>query len=156
MKPFLKILLLVAAVVFIKKEFIDDHSDFKKRNLLPLDVSFVQGPKPEDNQPLLVEFWATWCGPCRQTIPHLNEIYAKYHPRGLNAVGISNESASTVEGFMHQVPMNYPVALDAPGRYSRELNIRGIPHAFLLDRQGKVVWEGHPMELSEAQIEKVL
>jgi hypothetical protein len=61
-----------------------------------------------------------------------------------------------VQGFMQQVPMQYAVALDASGHYFKELSIQGIPHAFLLNRDGKVVWDGHPMELTAAEIEKVL
>ncbi|HEY2342121.1 MAG TPA: TlpA disulfide reductase family protein [Chthoniobacteraceae bacterium] len=156
MKGLLKFIAVVALVIGAKAYFFGGGANFKERGLLPLEVSYVKGAKPADDQPLLIECWATWCGPCRQSIPHLNKVYEKYHPRGLNIVGISNEDAAAVQSFMQQVPMNYTVALDPTAHYAKELKVKGIPHAFLLDRDGKLVWHGHPMELTEADIEKVL
>ena len=105
---------------------------------------------------MLMEFWATWCPPCRESIPHLNSIYDQYHAKGLSVVGISSEDASTVQAFMRQVPMKYTVALDPQRRYGSALNVHAIPHAFLVNRAGKVVWDGHPMTLTDADIQKVL
>jgi thiol-disulfide isomerase/thioredoxin len=156
MKSLLKLLLLLAVGVYVKTHFFAGSDAFAKNQLLPIDLGFLQGASPEENKPLLVEFWATWCGPCRQSIPHLNEIYAKYHARGLNVVGITDETGSTVENFMRTVPIDYPVALDPQKRYSSALKIQGIPHAFLLDRNGKVVWDGHPMTLMDSKIESLL
>src|SRR3954470_11732083 len=67
---------------------------------LPLAVQFVQGPEIRPNRPVLIEEWATWCGPCRQSIPHLNTLKQKYGARGLQIVGISNEPEATIVGFM--------------------------------------------------------
>src|SRR6478752_36331 len=70
---------------------------------LPLAVHFVQGPEIHTNQPVLIEAWATWCGPCLQSIPHLNQLKERYGARGLQIVGISRESDETVAAFMRQV-----------------------------------------------------
>jgi thiol-disulfide isomerase/thioredoxin len=156
MKTVLKLVALVAVGVALKTYLHRGGVDLNKENLLPVTANFVKGEKPAEDQPMLMEFWATWCPPCRESIPHLNAIYEKYHPKGLSVVGISNEDAATVEAFMRQVPMKYPVALDPQMRYGSALNVHGIPHAFLVNRAGKVVWDGHPMTLTEADIEKVL
>jgi thiol-disulfide isomerase/thioredoxin len=124
--------------------------------LYPLEVNYVRGQPINYSQPVLVEFWATWCGPCRQTIPHLNKLYAEFAPRGLQIVGLSSESPSKIKNFMRHMPMDYAVAVDPGGRYSKQLNVRGIPHAFLLDRGGNIVWKGHPARLNAKIIEKVL
>src|SRR5438132_6811939 len=64
------------------------------------------GKQPElSGKPVLVEFWATWCPPCRKSIPHLNQIYAKYKSQGLVIVGITDEDETTVKKFQQQVPM---------------------------------------------------
>lgn len=107
-------------------------------------------------KPYILEFWATWCPPCRQSIPHLNEVYAKYKSKGLVVVGVSNEDAATVKTFMKNMPMNYTVALEKSDTLSKTFGIRGIPHAMVVDKGGKIVWEGHPLELTDAVIEGVL
>jgi thiol-disulfide isomerase/thioredoxin len=115
------------------------------------------GKQPElTGRPLLVEFWATWCPPCRKSIPHLNEIYAKYKPKGLEIVGITDEDEATVTKFQKQIPMEYNVAINTPNSIYKQFGIQVIPTAFLVDKGGKIVWTGHPMELTESQIQSVL
>src|SRR5260370_32162203 len=70
------------------------------------------GKQPELNgKPVLVEFWATWCPPCRKSIPHLNEIYSKYKAQGLEIVGITDEDAATLTQFPNQIPMHYNLSI---------------------------------------------
>jgi len=115
------------------------------------------GKEPElTGKPLLVEFWATWCPPCRKSIPHLNEIYSKYRSKGLEIVGITDENEATVKKFQRQVPMDYSVAVNTPQSVYEQFGIEGIPTAFLVDKGGKIVWTGHPMELTEVEIQGVL
>jgi thiol-disulfide isomerase/thioredoxin len=121
-----------------------------------LQLSYVKNAVDPVGKPLLLEFWATWCPPCRKSIPHLNEIYAKYKDRGLLIIGVSDEEKSVVEPFMQKLPMNYSVALDANGKLGSSFGIEAIPHAMLVDKSGKIVWEGHPMELTDEAIEKIL
>lgn len=115
------------------------------------------GKQPElTGRPLLVEFWATWCPPCRKSIPHLNQIYAKYRPKGLEIVGITDEDEATVKKFQKQIPMEYNVAINTPNSIYKQFGIQVIPTAFLVDKGGKIVWTGHPMDLTESQIQSVL
>src|SRR6478752_3500294 len=60
---------------------------------LPLELQPISGSPVQAGKPTIVEFWATWCPPCRQTIPHLNQIYTDYHGKGLQIVGITDEDA---------------------------------------------------------------
>jgi len=96
---------------------------------------------------LIVEFWATWCGPCKVTIPHLNKLHAKHKDKGVVIVSITREDAAKVKAFLAKTPMHYHVGIDdgdkTSGVYMK--GVRGIPHAVVVDRTGKVVWKGHPM-----------
>jgi thiol-disulfide isomerase/thioredoxin len=103
-----------------------------------------------------VEFWATWCPPCRKSIPHLNEVYSKYKSKGLEIVGITDEDAATVKKFQSQIPMDYKVAINTPQSIYQQFGIQYIPTAFLVDKSGKIVWTGQPMELTDDQIKSVL
>ncbi len=121
-----------------------------------LSVQWLEKKPETEGKPMIVEFWATWCPPCRSSIPHLNEIYTKYKDQGLQIVGITDEDRAKIKKFEKEVPIEYAVALDANGKYAKPFGIQGIPHAVLVDKTGKIVWEGHPMSLKESQIEELL
>ena len=115
------------------------------------------GDKPVlAGRPLLIEFWATWCPPCRASIDHLNDLDKKYHDRGLEIVGVTSEDKTVVARFRARTPMHYAVALDADQTLATEFQVQAIPQAWLLDKEGRVVWSGHPMELDEQSIARVL
>src|ERR1700733_14016128 len=129
----------------------------KQGEQLPTLALNYLGKQPElTGKPLLVEFWATWCPPCRKSIPHLNEIYSKYKAKGLQIVGITDEDKATVQKFLKQVPMDYNVAINTPGSTFEQFGVTAIPTAFLVNKSGKIVWTGHPMERSESEIQSVL
>lgn len=109
----------------------------------------------------VVEFWATWCPPCRDSIPHLTELQAKYGDRVV-FVGVSNEDVATVKPFVTGKgdQMAYTVAVDTAGKvgngYMTAFGQRGIPTAFVVDVQGRLVWLGHPMGDLERVLDQVL
>lgn len=96
----------------------------------------------------VVEFWATWCGPCITTIPHLTELQ-KANPQ-VQFIGLSDEPAETVKPFVENMgaKMAYRVGLiNQDAREAYMAGVSGIPHAFVVDGTGTVVWDGHPAEL---------
>lgn len=110
----------------------------------------------------VIEFWATWCGPCREGIPHLTELQHKYRDKGLVLVGITSESPEVVKPFVEQLgdKMDYRVAIDqrrgSGAAYMGGFGVQGIPHAFVMDKTGTIVWEGHPGEGLDEVVEQVL
>ena len=117
----------------------------------------VDPAKADGKTTYVVEFWATWCPPCKQSIPHLNKLRAKYLERHVVILGISNEDEKTVREFMKTTPMEYLVGVDDKEGTSVAYmaGIPGIPHAFLVGTDGKVVWHGHPLELDDV-LDRVL
>ncbi len=147
---------VVAALLLSGLAVVAQEGEFVGQQLPELKVSYLNAAPDLAGKPLIVEFWATWCPPCRTSIPHLNELYGKYQDRGLQIVGITNEDEPTVKTFLKQLPIKYHVAFDKDGKMGKHFKIRGIPHAFLVNAEGKIVWQGHPMALRESEIEKVL
>jgi cytochrome c biogenesis protein CcmG/thiol:disulfide interchange protein DsbE len=103
---------------------------------------------------VIVDIWATWCGPCRRSIPHLNQLYAKYKDR-LVVVGISDEPEQNIRN-MAEPRIDYAVASDTQARVARALEVKGIPHAILIDPKGIVRFEGMPQYLTEKGLGKLM
>ncbi len=110
--------------------------------------------KDLDGYVVVVEFWATWCGPCRAAIPHMNEIFEKYKDKGVLIISLSDENDATVKPFVKQMKMKYLVA--SGSKSIDDFGVNGIPHAFLTDTKGKVIWAGHPMAGLEESIENAV
>jgi thiol-disulfide isomerase/thioredoxin len=122
----------------------------------------------EKGKAYLVEFWATWCGPCADSIPHLNELHLKFKSRGLIVIGqnVEGKNQVKVKPFVAKMAnqMKYPVALDYMSSiegltwdaWMGAAGQHGIPCAFLVGKDGRIAWIGHPDELSEKMIEEVL
>ena len=120
--------------------------------------------KPETKgKYVLIEVWATWCGPCRRTIPLLNRLHEKYD-KELVIIGVSEEKEEDVRNLRKSHPevpeIQYSVAVDTQTRMKNKLGVMGIPHVIILEPEGYVIWEGFPLqegyELSEEIIEKIL
>jgi cytochrome c biogenesis protein CcmG/thiol:disulfide interchange protein DsbE len=132
---------------------------FLGRKAPALTVEKWLGPEPKSSgRWMLIDFWATWCGPCRGLIPELNAFHAQFGER-LVVIGLSNEPEKKV-GAMKDPVIRYFSAIDTKGRMSAELGITGIPHVILVDPEGVVRWEGYPMlegfELTAEVIGKLL
>ncbi|MCX7047963.1 MAG: redoxin domain-containing protein [Candidatus Sumerlaeota bacterium] len=110
----------------------------------------------------VVEFWATWCMPCRTSIPHLTELQKKFKDKNVVIIGVSNEKPDTVKPFVEKMAekMDYAVAVDKDGdtnkSYMKAFDQNGIPHAFLINKEGKIVWQGHPMAGLDDTLEQVI
>lgn len=108
----------------------------------------------ESGKVYVVEFWATWCGPCKKSIPHLNELHNEYGPQGLTIIGVSSDDKSPdiVQRFVAQQgpAMSYLVGVDRDGNtksaWMEAAKQNGIPCAFVVDRNSKVVFIGHPLD----------
>ena len=88
---------------------------------------------------VLLDFWATWCDPCREEIPHLVELQQRYGDRGLQIIGISmDDSIEPVRPFYQQFHMNYPVVMGTAKTGELYGGVLGLPITFLIDRDGRI------------------
>jgi len=86
---------------------------------------------------VLINFWASWCGPCRQEMPYIQQIYNEWQAKGMVLLAINiGESPSQVEEFMQSQGLSFPVLLDTEGKVAGQYGIRAIPTSFFIDRDG--------------------
>lgn len=121
-----------------------------------LKLSYV-GDKPDlAGKALILEFWATWCEPCRDSIPHLNDVWKNYKDKGLVVIGITKEDEAPVKEFIKDLPIHYFVGRDPSAELAAHFGITIIPHAMLVDKTGRIAWEGHPLTMQPGDIEAAL
>lgn len=94
---------------------------------------------------VLVNFWATWCPPCRKELPDLDALYKRFRSQGFVVLAISDEQPETVRSFLAKHKVAYPVLLDPGDLIHKRFNVDGIPKSYLYDRDGKLVAEAMDM-----------
>jgi len=102
---------------------------------------------------VLVNFWATWCPPCRKEMPDLQALYERFEPQGLVILGISDEEGSKVEPFIHERKVTFPILLDPGRKINEEFIVEGIPKSFVYDREGKLVAQSIDMRTQKQFLE---
>ena len=89
---------------------------------------------------MIVDFWASWCKPCRQSIPWLNAMRARYGEAGLEVIGINVDAErGDADRFLREVPIEFEVIFDPHGELAKEFKVRGMPSSYVFDRTGKLV-----------------
>jgi len=90
-------------------------------------------------QVVLINFWATWCGPCRKEMPLLEQIQKKYAPLGFTMLGVNvEEDTRLMETFLKDVPVSFPILLDPANGVSKLYNVSAMPSTVIVDRKGNV------------------
>ncbi len=123
--------------------------------------NFYANKSEKSTQPklTLLDFWATWCGPCRQTLPIVAELYNKYASKGYETIGISTESLSTLKKFQQGHAAPYPLLNDANGTVSAFYGVKALPTLAFVDQDGYIVkvFTGAPSkQMLESIIKKYL
>jgi len=90
-------------------------------------------------QVVMLNFWASWCGPCRQEMPLLESIYKKYNRLGFTLIGVNVEPDSNAANeWLKQTPVSFPILYDKESRVSKMYDVAGMPSTVIIDRAGKV------------------
>ena len=91
-------------------------------------------------QVVYVDFWASWCGPCRRSFPWMNEMSQKYGDRGFKVVAINvDKKRADADKFLAQLPASFPVVFDEAGTSPAAFGVKGMPTSYLIDVRGNVV-----------------
>jgi len=167
----------LAVVAVVAGYYLLDRNDSKAAGAMKptLPPSEVAGAAPAftltglDGRPVslsdfrgkvvVLDFWATWCPPCKREIPDFIDLQKEYGSKDLQIVGIALDEPDKVQAFARQNGMNYPVLLGTDDVAMRYGGIEGIPTTFVIDKSGKIVakFEGfRPREVFETEIKKLL
>ena len=88
---------------------------------------------------VLINFWASWCGPCREEMPLLNALHNKYEPLGFTVWGVNvEENSANAQGFLNDFPVDFPILLDDTNKVSRQFKVIAMPTTVVVDRDGNM------------------
>jgi thiol-disulfide isomerase/thioredoxin len=89
---------------------------------------------------VLLDFWASWCVPCRAAFPWLNKMHQKYHDLGFEIVAVNlDEDRAQAEAFLGKIPANFTIAYDPKGELAKMYQLQGMPASYLIDKEGKIL-----------------
>ena len=92
-------------------------------------------------QVVMINFWASWCGPCRQEMPILEKLHSKYKPMGFTMIGINVEPDSTLGvNWLKTTPVTFPILFDTKSEVSKRYSVAGMPSTVIIDRKGNLRW----------------
>ena len=133
------------------------EADDAKRQQADFTLTDLQGKtwnlKDQRGKVVLLNFWATWCPPCRKEMPDLEALYSRFKDKGLVVLAISDEDSAKVSPFLAQRNITYPVLLDPGRKVHEQLEIEGIPKSFVYDRNGKLVAQSIDMRTQRQFLE---
>jgi len=111
---------------------------------------------------VLVDFWASWCVPCRHSFPWMNEMQKKYGAQGLQIIGVNlDDDKKAADKFLRETPASFTLKFDPVGTLARKFDVQTMPSSYLLDASGNVIAKHFGFKLTEAdayeaQIKKAL
>ncbi len=124
---------------------------------LPVETTKLSDHK---GKVVLLDFWATWCAPCIQSMPLIEKVHQKYKEKGLVVIGVTDEGRFKVDEFLRRMPIRYNILLDTNKTSNPDYELTTIPVLFLIDKEGNIAYSlrGAPEDTAEleAEIEKLL
>jgi thiol-disulfide isomerase/thioredoxin len=156
----MKHLLVLAACMFIAESISAEEKKLWAKSIIGQKAPEFVVEKWLTNEPetkgkfVLIDFWATWCPPCRKAIPELNSFQKKFGDK-LVVIGVSDETEDAVKK-LSDPQVEYASAIDTKARMKKTLEVKGIPHCIIVDPRGIVRWEGFPFLAGHELTEKIV
>jgi thiol-disulfide isomerase/thioredoxin len=123
---------------------------------------FEQTMEQHKGKVVYVDFWASWCVPCRKSFPWMNAMQVKYQDQGLVVLSINLDAQATLaEKFLTETPANFDIIYDAKGKLAKKFQLKGMPSSYLFNRQGKLIsahsgFNGKKQLIYQQEIEQAL
>jgi len=95
--------------------------------------------KGQRGKAVLIQFWASWCGPCRIEMPSVEELHRRFQHKGLTVVGVNDEDPEVAQEFLQEQDFTFPMLVDAGGEVGNAYEVDAIPTLVLIDQEGKIV-----------------
>ena len=124
--------------------------------LMQAPRSYLRALSELHGQVVVIDFWATWCHPCVETIPHLNKMADKFAGKPVVFLSVTTDDREKVERFLRSHPMKPWIGLDTDGVMSRAFTVKEIPQTFVIDPYGRIALRVSPSWLYASDIEKAL
>ncbi|EAT11806.1 TlpA disulfide reductase family protein [Bermanella marisrubri] len=139
-KTVLSMLLLSVGLMFSAASIAIEKGQTAPNFRLPLlDSQKKVSLKQYRGKVVYVDFWASWCGPCRQSLPLLTKLRAEMKKQPFEVLAINlDEEVDAAKGFLKQYPVNYPVLLDPEGNVAAQYQLPGMPTSFIVDKRGRI------------------
>jgi len=132
---FAVILMCLSTSVFAVSQG-DMAPNFKLKNL---ETGKIESLKKYRGKVVYLDFWASWCGPCRTSLPLLNNLRAELKRKGFEVIAVNlDENLGDAKKFLKTFPVTYPVLLDPKGRVPAKYGLPGMPTSYLIDRKGRI------------------
>lgn len=161
-RPVISIIAVVSMTTGLRAEDLkapevgDDAPPLGLETLLQAPEGAVANWEALKGKVVVVEFWATWCGPCVGAIPHLNELAEKFKDKPVRFISVTDEKQSVISKFLKKRKMRSWVGLDTDKSMHRAYGITTIPHTFLVDKNGKIAADTAPHRVTEGALNKML
>jgi thiol-disulfide isomerase/thioredoxin len=135
-RPFLAAVLLLSTQAALAVAVGDTVPDCA---LSPLGETNTSDFSQYHGKVVYVDFWASWCGPCAQSFPFLNELHGQFKDQGLQIVGVNlDENPSEAKDFLAQNPAQFTIVTDVSKQCAKDFGVKAMPSSYLIDRNGKV------------------
>ena len=140
------IFVCLSAFILTLQSFAQNKQHVPAVDVKKLDGSvFNTGKLSNDGKPMLIDFWATWCGPCKAELNAIADDYADWQKEtGVKLVAVSIDDARNMEKvgpYANGKNWEYEILLDPNGDFKRAMNVNNVPHIFLVDGNGNIVWQ---------------
>jgi thiol-disulfide isomerase/thioredoxin len=104
------------------------------------EAAFPEGLAPVEGRVVWVDFWASWCVPCRRSFPWLNTMHRKFSAQGLEIIGVNlDKDRAQADSFLSEVPAEFSLRYDPAGALARKFEVQSMPSSYLLDSSGNVL-----------------